>query len=161
VNSVPTFLIFCFASPAIRAIGPCIFSFSLIFVLGGWSTVHWITKSRSAVLLVSKWTSVLGTSPQGAVTLLVTLSFAVFLPIGFAWMALLIREYARNRFSEQSIRLDSIWLAVALTQGVALCTFTPASTGRGVAFAVLAFPAYWLVRTAGLRWARGAQSQEQ
>ena len=160
VNIVPTFLIFCFASPAIRTIGPCIFSFSLIFVFGAWSTVHWITKSRSAVLLLSKWTAALGTSPQGAVTLFVTLSFAVFLPVGFAWMALQIRGYAQNRFSEQSIRLDSVWLTVALVQGVVVCTSTPASTGRGVCFAVLAFPAYWLVRTVGLRWARDRQRQE-
>jgi hypothetical protein len=159
VNAVPTFLIFCFASPAIRTIGPCIFSSSFVFVLGGWSTVHWVTKSRSAVLFVSKWTGVLGTSPQGAVTLLVMLSFAIFLPIAVAWMVLLIRGYARNRFSEQSIRLDSVWLTVALMQGVIVCTSSPAATGRGVAWAVLAFPAYWLLRTVGLRWARDRQGQ--
>lgn len=160
VNTLPTLFIFCFTSPAIRTIGPCIFSFSLIFVLGAWSTVHAVTKTRSAVLLLSKWTARLGTSPQGAVTLLVLLSFVVFFPIGFAWMTILIRGYAQNRFSELSIRLDSVWLTISLLQGVIICTSTQASTGRGVATALLAFPAYWVVRTAALRLVRNSQGRK-
>jgi hypothetical protein len=155
-NAIPTFLILCFSSSPIRTIGSCIFSMVFVFALGGWTSVHVVTKSPSAVLLVSKWTGAFGTSPQGAVALLVMLSFAVSLVIGFAWMTLLIGGYARNRFSDQSIRLDSIWLVVALSQAI----FSPSSNGSGLFLGGAAFAAYWLVRAVGLRWVRDQRSRE-
>ncbi len=151
-------LVLVLSLPAVRSTGPPILLLTALPSIGVFAVPHFVASHEEAVLLFSKWTRHLGMSVDASVVACCLVSLLIFVPVGWMVVRVAVRRYRRGRTSDQAMQVDSIWLLFSLMLAVIICTPTATSSGRGVALALLAFPAYCAVRIMGFRYLRTRDS---
>ena len=116
-NLLATLLLFAFLNRRVRAVGPLVFTFMVLAVLG---SALALAAAGSNEGLIADIGVTVGLGGSGAFIGFGLLGFAVFGLVGWLalrWIGVL---YEHKKISDQSVTLDSIWLLFGVGQSILL-----------------------------------------
>jgi hypothetical protein len=144
-NGPGTVLILAFLNRRVRAVGPLVLAFMVAAVTGAVIIVSIVGNSQTILLLLAEIGDMLGLAATPIFVLLHLIGFLLFGVFGWWLLRWLGRRYQEKRMSDQSIRLDALWLLFAVVQ-----SFTLVFEGWAWIFTgFLAFVAYKLTLNIG------------
>ncbi|MBZ5654319.1 MAG: hypothetical protein LAO56_03465 [Acidobacteriia bacterium] len=144
---LPTVLLFFFLNRRIRAVGPLVYVFMLVAVLGG-ALANALSFSPGAAKFVVGTAVKLKLDVGTVVWSFVAIGFVLFLIPGWLGAAWIRRRYEAKQLSDQSVMIDSIWMVFTLSQ-----ILMDLAQERGV-WAILgltSFLSYRIARSIGFR----------
>ena len=135
-NLPATVLLLTYLSRRVRAVGPLVFGFMLLGLLGSHIVLS-VTGSRDAYLRAAIVVAeAVGLGAAGALAGLVASGFLVFALIAWIALAWIRRLYEARLVSDESLTVDALWLLFAAAHGVGLAFSHPAWVlGAAAAFA--------------------------
>ena len=124
-NLPPTLLLPLFLTRRIRAVGPLVFSFTLVALTGAFQTFYLLGNNQAFLLAFVDLGSYLGITDPAMfpIVFVVLILFVGLVPFGaLAWLTIawVARLYQAKKVSEQSITLDAMWLLFSINQSVGL-----------------------------------------
>jgi len=138
INLPVTVLLLTFLNRRIRAVGPLVFTF-VFLVLMGHLTLIAAVGEEGRLRAVSGLGVILGLGADGILLGLIVLDLVTFGLAG--WLALRwIRDrYERKKISDQSIILDAIWLMVGVVHSTSLVAFASTAWALSGLFALAVY----------------------
>jgi hypothetical protein len=112
---IPTVLLFLFLNRRIRAVGPLVYVFMLVAVLGG-ALANALSFSPGAANFVVGTAVKLKLDVGTVIWSFVAIGFVLFLLPGWLGVAWIRRRYEAKQMSDQSVMIDSIWMVFTLSQ---------------------------------------------
>ena len=119
-NAIPTVLLLIFLNRRIRAVGPLALVFMIIGVTGASLTTSLVGENPNLLKAVSEFSFALGLGATGTMIGLHLLGFAAFAIVGWLMLELLRQLYESKRISEQSIKVDAMWLLFGIVNSIGL-----------------------------------------
>lgn len=154
-NAPATLLLAAFLRRPVRAVGPLVFAFMAAVVTGAFLAVEAARHFEPVLLAMATVGSALGLGAAGTFLLLQLVGILAFGLLGRWLLGWVGERYRSRRTSDESLRLDALWLLFAVAQ-----SFTFAFEGLiWLLAAPLAFVAYKGVATVALRGLARAPEQ--
>jgi hypothetical protein len=158
LNDLPaTLLLLTFLSRRVRAVGPLIFIFMLLALIGS-DVLLTVVGSRDRYLhAVIDVTSPLGLGGMGTFVAMMVLGFLMFAVWGWIALVWIGRRYQAKKISDESVTVDAVWMFFGVVHSVDLVFGHPLWMFGGLA----AFAAYKLLARLGFWWLGAGTSRLQ
>ena len=124
-NFGATLLLLFFLTRGIRAVGPMVFTFVFVALVGCEVAIDLLAydvRQRGVVAHAALSIGLTAFSYIALAAFLGIISFSIFGWLGMRWIG---RRYERKKVTDQSITLDSIWIVFAIVHGVFLALNGP------------------------------------
>ena len=119
-NAIPTVLLLIFLNRRIRAVGPLVLVFMIIGVTGATLTTSLVGNNPNLLKAVSEFSFALGLGATGTMIGLHLIGFVAFAIVGWLMLELLRQLYESKHISEQSIKVDAMWLLFGIVNSIGL-----------------------------------------
>ena len=149
-NGAATLLLLAFLLRRIRAVGPLVFTFTLLAVAGSQIAVNFIALDLEHGQRITGAAFSLGFGARGFFLFLLVIGMIAFASVGWFALRWLGRRYEGKKITDQSLTLDAIWLIFAIVHSIFLALNGPVWALGGL----LAFLGYKIVLALGLRLVR-------
>jgi hypothetical protein len=120
VNGAPTLLLATFLFRRIRAVGPLVLAFMVTGITGAVLLVSIVGKSDVLLRAFIEIGYLFGLGASSVFVLINLLGFVVLGILGWRLLKLLGHAYRTKRISDQSLKLDALWLMFAVLQSITL-----------------------------------------
>jgi hypothetical protein len=138
VNLPVTVLLLAFLNRRIRAVGPLVFSFVFLVLMGHLALIVAIG-DEGRLRAVSDLGAPLGLGADGVLLGLIVLDFAAFGLAGWLTLRWIRDRYERKKISDQSIILDAMWLMFGVVQSTSLLSFASVTWALSGLFALAVY----------------------
>lgn len=132
-NGPPTLLLLVFLHRRIRAVGPLVFAYLTLALLGSEAIYSGLAASEGVQRAAVELAFALGFGATAALVGSVLLGFALFGALGWLVLRWIRGRYERKEISDQSILLDAVWLLFAAAHSLYFAFEDPAWVLAGLA----------------------------
>lgn len=119
-NLGPTILLYCFLTRNIRAVGPLVFSFMVVAMIGSHLALSLASNTDSSLLTVTQIGMALGLNAVGIFIGLILVGFAIFASLGWLLAQYIGKLYKNKTVSDQSITVDALFLLFGIVHPISL-----------------------------------------
>ncbi len=149
-NLGATVLFLAFLARRVRAVGPLVFSFMVVAIIGSNVVLSAVGSNESALRGATKVGITFGLNATGVFIGLIILGFVAFGVLGWVFSRWIGSRYERKKISDQSVPLDSAFLLFGIVHGIFL-----AFEGAGwILSGLMAFLGYKVFVRVGFFWVK-------
>lgn len=122
-NGILTIIVFSLFNRKIRAIGPLVFAFMSIVIIGAYAIIDVIVRSEILLFITSFFGSALGLGAGMMIIIFIMFGILIFSPVGKRVLRWIGQKYKMKKFSSQSLNLNSMWIIFAVFHSFNLIFF--------------------------------------